>query len=103
MEHALKVMGDYAFMLSSVGSIIFLILYSVIARWWRTFTGRFIFTFMAVISALILLAAIRLWFGPYPGVTFIRPIALIALAAIIWALVIMLVARQVRGYRQRRQ
>lgn len=95
MDAVLKWFGDWGFIASTVGAIVFLVIYSVVARWWRTWWGRQIFSFMAVIGGSLIFGAVRLVFGDYPGINYVRPIAFVSLAGVIWWLVGVLVYYQI--------
>lgn len=103
MDLAMKEVGDYAFLFATGGAIVFCLLYSFLARWWRTVIGRLIFSFMAVVAGILGLAGARLYFGPYPGITYIRPIAYVALAVILWSLVIAFVITQLKVLRNKKK
>lgn len=95
MDAALKWVGDWGFFASILGAFVFLVLYSALAKWWRTWWGRQIFTFMAVIGVILLLAGAKFLFGDYPGIKYVRPVAYISLATILWWLSGVLVYYQV--------
>lgn len=101
MEHILKGIGDLAFFLCGCGAVFFCILYSIVAKWWKNKGGRFVFTFMAVVAIILVLGMSQLYFGPYPGIVFIRPAAYLSLASIIWWLISVMLVNQIKGYRQR--
>ena len=95
MDAAMLKIANTAFLAAVIGGVVFLVLYSTTTRWWSNITGRVLFSFMTVIASILLLAGVRLAFGPYPGITYIRPIAYVSLALAMWSLVGILVYGQI--------
>ena len=91
----LKTIGDLSFVGSTVGSVAFLVLYSLLARWWRSWIGRLVFSFMAVLALTFIFIASVIVFGRYPAVDVIRPLIYLALMCVIWWFVAMLVKAQI--------
>ena len=101
MNPILDTVGDIGFTLATVGANLFVILYSILARFWRTESGLHIFSFMLVVALIMDNAAVLLNFGPYPGALWVRAVLYPALGTVIFWRVFILVRVQVAYRRQR--
>jgi hypothetical protein len=91
MNVVLDAVGDAAYTVAVVAAALFVILYSILAKPWRTASGLHIFSFMLVISLTLIHGMIRVYWPAYPGYLWGRAILYVALAAvIIWRVLILL-------------
>jgi hypothetical protein len=90
--------GDAGYFAAVVGANLFVILYSLLARFWKSASGWHIFSFMVVIALILDHSVIGLFFPGYPGRSVIRAILYPGLAAVIFWRVVILVNVQ-RAYR----
>lgn len=91
-------MAGYVMM--AIGSNLFVILYSVLARFWKTESGLHIFLFMLTVSLILDHSAIILVFGRYPGSAWVRAFLYPALGAIILWRVLILIRVQLLARRR---
>lgn len=87
-------LAEYGYYTAVAGANIFVVLYSVLAPWWRTPFGRHLFSFMFVI-ALVLnhVVVIRVW-DAYARSGWVNPVRAVLLwsvaAVIFWRIAILL-------------
>jgi len=88
---------------AAIASWIFPVLYTVLAPWWRSPTGRHLFSFammIAVIFAVIMLPKV---FGDYTGRNMVRLSSYTAMTVILWRHVWLLIATQLKYHRDDRK
>jgi len=90
----LMLVGDIGFILTALGFVTFAAVYSSIAPWWRTVTGRIMWGMAMSAAVIIALASYRLVFGPQAWLVWVRPFAYFSLAGVVWSAVIALVRVQ---------
>jgi hypothetical protein len=91
MDEVLGGIGDVGFTLATIAANLFVILYSFLARPWKTASGIHIFSFMLVIALILDHASILLNFPQYPGHLWVRAVLYSAMAmVIIWRVLILL-------------
>lgn len=103
MEGFLDSVGDLGFTLATIGANLFVVLYSVLARFWRSGSGIHIYSFMLVMALILDHAAILLNFGPYPGSAWVRAILYPGLGIVIFWRVFILLRVQILVRKDLRQ
>lgn len=96
-------LGTYAFYFTTIGFLVFCVLFYLLAEWRATEMGRHVMTFMSVCTVIMLYAS----FYPmlHVGValaTAIRFVLYWALAAVVWRHIQLLIKAQVESRRARR-
>jgi hypothetical protein len=89
--------GDIAYLAATVGAVAFVAMYCVLARWWRSASGRFIMTLSSVMTSGFLFGMIYKIFGPFKGAATVGSVFYTVLAAVIWAAVIGLARIQIKN------
>lgn len=67
MDGVLDTIGDASYIVMIIGANLFVVLYSALARFWRSESGWHIFSFMLMIALILDHSAVSLIFGAYPG------------------------------------
>jgi|SRR3954464_10787173 uncharacterized membrane protein YagU involved in acid resistance len=87
--------GTWGFIASAAGAVAFVLTYSLVAPWWRTPAGRYVWAFSVSVTFLISLASYRLAFGRPPFWDQLRAAGYVLLATVIWTAEIALIRVQV--------
>jgi hypothetical protein len=99
--------GNALVVVSALISLTFIIVYHLRAYWWRTSDGRHVFTFMAVIAAVLTSAAMRVLLGDPEWYTWLRVVVFSGVPVVLaWRLAILLstqTRRRIRFGRVRRE
>jgi hypothetical protein len=100
-----NLLGDAAFFLATAATLIFALLYGLLAPWWRTPAGRNI---MAVMGAMALAFGYFTWAiaigGPPPAFLPMRALIFVAIAAsVTWRTVIFIKHHIIRSLTGRRE
>ncbi len=91
MDGVLDSIGDAGFTVAAIAANLFVLLYSTLARPWRTSSGIHIFSFMLVVALILNHSAVLINFPRYPGHLWVRAILYTALAAVIvWRILILI-------------
>lgn len=91
MNEILDAIGDAGFTVATISANLFVILYSTLARPWKTVSGIHIFSFMLVVASILNHATLLLNFPGYPGHLWVRAILYVALAVVtIWRVLLLL-------------
>lgn len=91
MEGVLDAVGDAGFLAATIGANLFILLYSILARFWRSVDGWHIFSFMGVIALILNHASLLIVIGRYPGADVVRAVLYPALGLVIfWRVIILL-------------
>ncbi len=94
MSDKLQLIGTVGFIVSAVAANAFVILYTVLARWWRHEMGVHLFSFMLVVALILDHSALTLVWRDYPGRLWVRAALLPALAIVLsWRVLILLRAQ----------
>lgn len=97
LSHAI---GNALVISSAIVSLVFIFAYHQRAYWWRTGDGRHVFTFMAVIAAVLTSASLRIIFGDPEWYTWVRVIVFAGVPVVlVWRLSILLSAQSRRRIR----
>lgn len=86
--------GNAALYALLAGFLAFLVVYSTLARWWRSPAGRHVMAFMGACALVIGLRVISLHVGPYPGEWYVRVGALWLAVFVVWWRVAIVVRAQ---------
>jgi hypothetical protein len=97
MGEFLDGLGDAGYIAAAIGSNLFVVLYSSLAKFWRHVEGWHIFSFMLVIALIFDHSAILVATGGYPGADWVRAILYPALGAVIFWRVVILLRVQLAG------
>lgn len=95
----MRTAGTFVFFAAVAGANIFLILYTVLARWWRNPMGRHLFSFMLVMALALNYIVVQLVWPEAPYRMHVRFFLYLALASVIWWRIIILINVQLRGKR----
>lgn len=95
MNDLQQLVGTVAFIAATVAANAFIILYSLLARWWRNALGWNIFSFMLAVALILDHSVITLLWRDYPGRIIVRAFLFTALAVVMWWRVIILIFVQV--------
>lgn len=95
----MRTAGTFAFFFAVGGANIFIVLYTVLAKWWKKPFGRHLFSFMAVIALALNYIVVQLIWPHAPYRLHTRFFLYAALATVIWWRIIILVTVQIRGAR----
>lgn len=91
MEAILDGVGDGGYISAVVAANLFVILYSVLARFWVAESSWHIFLFMLVVALILDHSAVLILFPKYPGHLWVRAILYPSLAVVIfWRVIILL-------------
>lgn len=101
MGGSIDSLGDAGYFIAVVGANLFVILYSVLARFWKSGSGWHIFSFMVVIALILNHSAISIYFPFYPGREVVRAILYPLLAVVIFWRVVILLFVQIEMRRRR--
>jgi hypothetical protein len=93
--------GDAGYFVAVVGANLFVILYLVLARFWRSGSGWHIFSFMVVIALILNHSVVSIYFPHYPGRDVVRAILYPLLAAVIFWRVVILLFVQTEKFRKK--
>lgn len=89
-----KEYGDIAFFAAAASSLVFVLVYAVLAPWYRSATGRNIMFVMATLAGAMCYFAVAIAFGVAPGIWPVRAILFTLLfSAITWRIVLLLRAQ----------
>ncbi len=97
----MEAVGDIAIVFASIGAFSFWVTYTFLPPWWRTWTGRHLWTFTTSVTFLLLLGVCRGLVGEPRYWFAIRAFGLWALAVIIIAAEVALVRVQILGRKKR--
>lgn len=82
---------------AAIASWTFPVLYSILAPWWRSETGRMMFGWSVLVGLLFVMIGLSRVLGhDYPGQDVVRLICYGALAVMLWRWVALLVRLQIR-------
>jgi hypothetical protein len=102
MEGWLDSVGNAGYFAAVVGANLFVILYSTLAKFWKTASGWHIFSFMVVIALIMNHSVVGIYFPDYPGRDIVRAILYPCLAAVIfWRVVILIMVQFDKRHRAR--
>ncbi len=102
-EEALKLIGDAGFTLATVSANIFVVMYAVVAPWWKTPFGRHMFFFMLAVALVLDNATAVLLWPDYPGKLFVRAILYPGLGLVLlWRVIILVDVQMIQPWRERR-
>lgn len=96
MGGVLDSIGGAGYFVATLGANLFIILYSVLARFWKTKSGWHIFSFMMSITLLMNHGVVSIFFPGYPGREWVRALLFPILAVVIWWRVLILVNVQIQ-------
>lgn len=103
MDETFRLIGSFGYMAIVLFANMFVVLYTLLARWWKSEFGRHLFFFMLAEATLLDHGLIVGLFGEYPGVELMRAILLWGLAFVMAWRVYLLVKVQIITRRNRRQ
>lgn len=88
------------FWVAVIAAVAFPILYTVLAPWWRSQTGRHVFSLAAVIAVVLLIQVLRLVLGRhFPGRPVVDLLQYIGIAAVLLGQLRLLITSQIRRRR----
>lgn len=88
------------FWVAVVAAVSFPILYTALAPWWRSQTGRHVFSLATVIALVLLIQVARVIFHDFTGREVIDLLTYIATAAVLLNQVRLLLIAQIRHHRE---
>jgi hypothetical protein len=95
-------LGDFLAVLAFAGTVLFVILYAILAPWWRSAHGRNVMLLTSVIGLAFGLATGTILFGlEWPFRSTIRAIIYGLIAVAIWWRIALLIKDQISGRKQR--
>lgn len=95
-------LGDFLAVLAFAGTVLFVILYAILAPWWRSAHGRNVMLLMGVLALLFTLIAGTVLFGvEWPFRPAIRVIIFGLVGLAIWWRIVLLIKDQISGRKQR--
>lgn len=102
MDDVLKTIGDIGWVTAAVGTNLFVILYTVLAKWWKTQFGRHLFFFMLNMALIMDYALFALVYPDFEYRMHIRAVLLPALGLLTLQRVWILISVQIRKRRTKR-
>lgn len=91
MEELAYKLGDFMIYYCATVAVLFVVVYSTLARWWRTSFGQHLFFFMLVVSLIFVYIVITKVFGRFEGWEYVRLLLMLSLAAVLtWRVCILL-------------
>lgn len=91
MEELAYKLGDFMIYYCAIVAVLFVVVYSVLARWWRTAFGQHLFSFMLVIALVFIYIVITKMFGRFDGWEYVRLALIGSLATVLtWRVWILL-------------
>lgn len=91
MEELAYKLGDWMIYYCAIVAILFVVVYSIFARWWKTSFGQHLFSFMAVIALVFIYIVITKIFGRFHGWEYVRLGLIGSLATVLtWRVCILL-------------
>lgn len=96
MGGVLDSVGGAGYFVATLGANLFIILYAVLARFWKSKSGWHIFSFMMSITLLMNHGVASIFFPEYPGREWVRASLFPVLAVVIWWRVLILVSVQIQ-------
>ncbi len=97
MESILDGIGDGGYVSAVIASNLFVIMYSLLARFWKAESGWHIFFFMLVVALILDHSAVMIIFPKYPGHLWVRAVLYPSLGIIIFWRVLILIRVQILG------
>lgn len=90
-------LGDLAVYYCAAVSVLFIVAYSILAKWWKSDFGKHLFFFMLTVASTFVYWIVVRIFGRFPGWEWFRLGLMLALGVVLTWRVWILVKVQIKG------